>query len=132
MGRFVIEHLPRLAAQYRVIPLDYAQARAWIQQADLISLVRTTEMISAVEAAMGISLQQADSSMTLLPGDEALLIGLSFGVLLAWAQGQISPLPEDWRCLSLTVNGPDRVALLGAEEMAVAVEGPQQVPEPAR
>lgn len=131
MGRFVIEHLPRTAAQYRVTPLDYAQARAWIQQADFISLVRTTEMISAVEAAIGISLQQADSSMTLLPGDEALLIGLSFGVLLAWAQGQISPLPEDWRCLSLMVRGPEDVALL-ADEMAVAAEVPQQVAEPTR
>ena len=132
MARFVIEHLPRIAAQYRVIPVDYAQARAWIQQADVTSLVRTTEMISAVEAAMGISLQQADSSMTLLAGDEALLIGLSFGVLLAWAEGQISPLPEDWRCLSVTVKAGDEVTSPRAGEMAVALEGPPKVADATR
>jgi hypothetical protein len=104
MRRFVIEHLPRLAASYQVLPLDYSQARSWLQQPDIVSLVRTTELISAIEAGLGVSLVQSDASIALRNGDEALLIGLSFGVLLAWAEGKIAPLAEDWRCLSLIVR----------------------------
>lgn len=104
MGRFVVEHLPRLAARYQVVPLNYEQTRGWLQQPELVSLVRTTELISAIEAGLGVSLVQSDASVDLQPGDEAVLLGLSFGVLLAWAEGKITPLPEDWRCLSLEIE----------------------------
>jgi hypothetical protein len=107
MPRFVIEHLPRSAARYDAVPLSYGEVKAWLQNPNFTSLVRTTELISAVQAGMQILLKQADIRMTLAPGDEALLIGLSFGVLLAWAEGDITPLPDDWRCFSLRVRGPN-------------------------
>jgi hypothetical protein len=106
MGRFVIEHLPRKSARYRVIPLTHVEAKAWIQASSCDSLVRTTELIAAVSAGMGITLDQTDTSVALGPGDEAVLISLSYGVLLAWAQGNIPPLAEDWRCSLLTVEDP--------------------------
>jgi hypothetical protein len=107
MGRFVIEHLPRKSATYRVTPLTHVEAKAWIQASSCDSLVRTTELIAAVSAGMGITLDQSDTSIALGPGDEAVLISLSYGVLLAWAQGNIPPLAEDWRCSLLTVEDPE-------------------------
>jgi hypothetical protein len=104
--RFVIEHLPRSAARYDAIPLSYGEVKSWLQNPSFTSLVRTTELISAVEAGMHIPLKQADRRMRLSPGDEALLIGLSFSVLLAWVEGNITPLPDDWRCFRLRVKGP--------------------------
>lgn len=71
---------------------------------------------------MGVTLTQADVSMALRPGDEALLITLSFGVLLAWAQGKIPPLPEDWRVLLLTVKAPGDPAPSPVLEAKVAEE----------
>lgn len=68
-------------------------------------------MISAIKEGLGIALCQSKTRVTLRPGDEALLIGLSYGVLLAWAEGNIPPLPEDWRCLLLTVEAPGAPAL---------------------
>ncbi len=106
MSRFVIEHLPRTRATYELTPVDYEDARVWLNQLRFDSLIRTTELIAAIEAGMGVMLAQSDTLMALRPGDEALLITLSFGVLLAWAQGKIPPLPEDWRCLLLTVKAP--------------------------
>ncbi len=106
MARFVIEHLPRAAAAYLATPLDYEQAKHWLQQPPLVSIIRTTEMITAIEAGMGVTLVQSATLMALRPGDEALLITLSFGVLLAWAHGQIAPLAEDWRCTLLLVETP--------------------------
>lgn len=106
MSRFLIEHLPRNPATYRVHPLDFSQAKAWIDQPNFHSLIRTTELIAAIQAGMGVSLAQADSSMSLRPGDEAVLISLSFGVLLASAEGNIPPLAADWRCSLLLVEAP--------------------------
>jgi hypothetical protein len=104
MSRFVIEHLPRTAATYRVVPLEHEQAKAWMEESELASLIRTTELIAAIEAGMSVTSNQTDISMALGPGDEALLITLSFGVLLAWAEGKILPLQEDWRFFLLTVE----------------------------
>ena len=106
MSRFVIEHLPRNPARYSVVPLDYVHAKAWMQNFSGASLVRTTELISAIQDGIGITLNQSDVAMALSPGDEALLVSLSFGVLLAWVQGNISPLQEDWRCSLLLVENP--------------------------
>ena len=47
-----------------------------------------------------------DVSVALKPGDEALLLTLSFSVLLAWAE-DIPPLPEDWRCVLLRMRSPE-------------------------
>jgi len=118
MTRFAIEHLPRTAAAYRATPLDYEQAKRWLQQPNLVSVIRTTEMIAAVEAGMGLTLVQSAIPITLRPGDEALLITLSFGVLLAWAEGEIAPLAEDWRCALLSVEAP---ADLGSSIREVAL-----------
>lgn len=122
MSRFVIEHLPRARATYELMPLEYEDARIWLNQLRFTSLVRTTELIAAIEAGMGVTLTQADVSMALRPGDEALLITLSFGVLLAWAQGKIPPLPEDWRVLLLTVKAPGDPAPSPVLEAKVAEE----------
>src|SRR3954468_8239094 len=111
MGRFIMEHLPRAAAAYDVIPLEYEEAKQWLQKADPVSIIRTTEMIAAVQAALGFTLSQSDASVALQAGDEALLITLSFSVLLAWAEDNIAPLPEDWRCLSLRVRRPESVSM---------------------
>ena len=124
MSHFVIEHLPRVAAHYRVEPLDYKQAVSWLSRRNLTSLVRTTELISAIQAGTGLTLTQADDLMRLAPGDEALLIGLSFGVLLAWAEGKIPPLEEDWRCLSVRVEQPPSELLALEGEMAISSEMP--------
>src|SRR3954447_10439670 len=99
MKRFVIEHLPRAAATYRVTHVNYSDTRAWLGAGEIISLVRTTELIEAVGEGLGVALEQADSAMVMAPGDEALLISLSFSVLLAWAEGGIVPLEDDWRCV---------------------------------
>jgi len=100
--RFAIEHLPKTSATYLVIPVDYHEARAWLSRL-AISLIRTTELIGAIRAGLGASLDQADQLTAMRSGDEALLISLSFSVLLAWAQGGIAPLEDDWRCLLLRV-----------------------------
>jgi hypothetical protein len=119
MSFFVIEHLPRAAAWYEVSPMSFKQARAWVNQPSLSSAVRTTELISAIEAGMGVALAQSDEAVTLRPGDEALLVTLSFGVLLAWVEGNISPLPEDWRCLLVRVRMPAEEPPEPAVEIAV-------------
>lgn len=106
MGRFVIEHLPRKPAKYDVRPLNQAETTRWLRASPATSLIRTVEMISAIKEGLGVALRQSKTRVTLRPGDEALLIGLSYGVLLAWAEGKIPPLPEDWRCLLLTVEAP--------------------------
>ena len=106
MSRFVIEHLPRAAAVYEARPLNYEAAKHWLQTGNPCSLIRTTEMISAVQTAMSFPLSQSDVPVTLQPGDEALLITLSFSVLLAWAEDNIAPLREDWRCILLSVRHP--------------------------
>jgi hypothetical protein len=64
-----------------------------------------------VQAALGFTLSQSDASVALQPGDEALLITLSFSVLLAWAEDNIAPLPEDWRCISLRVRPAESFAM---------------------
>jgi hypothetical protein len=117
MTRFAIEHLPRSAATYQVRPVDFAEAQAFLSSPGLTSLVRTTEMIDAVRAGFALELKQAETAMLLQPGDEALLICLSFSVLLAWSQGGIVPLPEDWRCLRISV----RPHATGGEPLAAAV-----------
>lgn len=122
MTRFVIEHLPRSTARYQAIPVDYKNVKEWLQQTDLVSLVRTTELISAIEAGLNVALTQADTSRTLRQGDEALLIGLSFSVLLAWAEGKIPPVEEDWRCFWLTVEGHGASPSSPALEAAVVEE----------
>jgi hypothetical protein len=109
MGRYAIEHLPRAAARYRVTSMSYSEARQWMAEPGYISLVRTTELIDAIENGFGVRLEQSERSMELHPGDEALLVCLSFGVLLAFAEGDIAPLPEDWRCSLLVVERPDEV-----------------------
>jgi hypothetical protein len=119
MGRYVMEHLPRAAARYQVTPLDHAQAKRWLQEANTVSLVRTTEMIAAIRAGLEITLVQSADSIELRSGDEALLITLSFNVLLAWAEGELVPLPEDWRCASLTVQDAAD-GLSPVRELAVA------------
>jgi len=95
-----------------------------------VSLVRTTELISAIEAGLGVSLVQSEASIALRDGDEAVLIGLSFGVLLAWAEGKIAPLAEDWRCLSLIVQNSSAAPSAPALEAAV-VEPISSNEEPA-
>ena len=105
MARFLIEHLPRMAARYIVTPVSTGQVRQWLSDRELHSLVRTTELIGSIRECFGISLAQADQAMALRPGDQALLISLSYSVLLAWAQGEIAPLDEDWRCFLLEVEG---------------------------
>jgi hypothetical protein len=105
MARFVIEHLPRTAARYRATPVDAGQARIWLSERELHCLVRTTELISSIRECFGVALTQADQAMALRPGDHALLVSLSFSVLLAWAEGGIAPLDEDWRCFLLEVEG---------------------------
>ena len=106
MARFAIEHLPRAAATYHVTPLEFTHAQSWLKAGELTSLIRTTELIGAIGAGFGCSLQQSDRSMSLAPGDEALFISLSFSVLLAWAEGNIVPVEDDWRCLLLQVDQP--------------------------
>lgn len=118
MNRFAIEHLPRAVATYQVTPVDYETSRAWLADNNLISLVRTTELVSAIASGLGAVLSQSDTAMTLQPGDEALLISLSFSVMLAWVQGSITPLSEDWRCLLLRVEHP--AAAIPALEAAVS------------
>ena len=106
MKRFVIEHLPRAVATYGVEPVSHDEAQIWLEKRDAISLVRTTELIEAIASGFGVQLEQSDTSMTLKPGDEALLVSASFSVLLAWSQGGIVPLPEDWRCHVLRGDEP--------------------------
>jgi hypothetical protein len=118
MARFVIEHLPRRTATYHVSPLNHAEAKAWIEASSCHSLVRTTELIAAISSGMGITLDQADSSIALRPGDEAVLISLSYGVLLACAQGNIPPLAEDWRCSRLIVEAHAGPLLSSLTEVA--------------
>jgi hypothetical protein len=121
MSRFVMEHLPRAAALYDATPLNYEAAKHWLQTASASSLIRTTEMITAVETAMSLPLSQSDSSVSLRPGDEALLITLSFSVLLAWAEDNIAPLREDWRCILIRVRPPQPASTL-PEGMLAAVD----------
>ena len=109
MGRYVMEHLPRATATYEVSPVNWDQAKQWLKKRDVVSAVRTTEMTTAIKAGMGVELTPSPSTVAIRPGDEALLITLSFGVLLAWAEQDIAPLPEDWRCTLLRVQARSEV-----------------------
>ena len=130
MSRFVMEHLPRAQATYHVTPVDFAEAKLWLHQPGLHSLIRTTELMAAIDASMGTRLVQHDLSASLRPGDEALLLSLSFGVLLAFAEGDIPPLPEDWRCALLVVgDGADEP--LSALVADVSEEEDDAMPEEA-
>lgn len=125
MGRFVMEHLPRVTATYDVSPVNWEQAKLWLEQSSVISAVRTTEMITAIKAGLDVELAPSPLTVAIHPGDEALLITLSFGVLLAWAEQNIAPLPEDWRCMLLSVQTrselqpSNAVAAAMGEEVAV-------------
>jgi hypothetical protein len=99
-----MEHLPRAGAVYKVTPLDYPEATAWLKKGEFVSAVRTTEVFDAIQSAMNITLTQSATPVALEPGDEALMITLSFGVLLAWTEQRMAPLPEDWRCTLLEVQ----------------------------
>jgi hypothetical protein len=77
-----------------------------------------------VSTGMGITLDQTDTSIALGPGDEAVLISLSYGVLLAWAQGNIPPLGEYWRCSLLTVEGPAGSLFSSLAEVAEDLSAP--------
>ena len=105
-----MEHLPRASAVYKVTPLDYPEAAAWLEKGEFASAVRTTEMIDAIQSAMNVTLTQSAMPVSLEPGDEALMITLSFGVLLAWAEERMAPLPEDWRCILLNVQARGNVS----------------------
>jgi len=105
--RFAIEHLPKTSATYQVTPVEYNEARRWLADGEFLSLIRTTELIGAIRAGLGATLEQADQLTAMRSGDEALLISLSFSVLLAWAKGDIVPLEADWRCLIVRVADPD-------------------------
>ncbi|HEY1216807.1 MAG TPA: hypothetical protein VGE93_24545 [Bryobacteraceae bacterium] len=115
MGRFLMEHLPRANAVYQANPLDYLEAAAWLGKGEFESAVRTTEMIDAIQSAMDVTLTQSAMPVSTEPGDEALLITLSFGVLLAWAEERMPPLPEDWRCILLKVKGRSSRQRIGAQ-----------------
>ena len=119
MGRYVMEHLPRATATYDVNPVNWDQAKLWLEQSSVISAVRTTEMITAIKAGMDNELAPSPSTVAIRPGDEALLITLSFGVLLAWAEQNIAPLPEDWRCMLLRVQA--RSELQPSNTLAAAI-----------
>ena len=116
-----MEHLPRAAAVYDATPLEYESARDWLREGDPLSIIRTTEMIAAVQAAMGVELLQSDVSVALKPGDEALLLTLSFSVLLAWAEDNIAPLPDDWRCVLLRMRRPEESSTR-QEAMAISMD----------
>jgi hypothetical protein len=105
-----MEHLPRARAVYEVTPLDYAEAAAWLKKGAFVSAVRTTEMIDAIQSAANVTLTQSAMPVSLEPGDEALMITLSFGVLLAWAEERLAPLEEDWRCILIKVRARDDIA----------------------
>ena len=105
-----MEHLPRASALYKVTPLDYPEAAAWLEKGEFASAVRTTEMIDAIQSVMNVTLTQSAMPVSLEPGDEALMITLSFGVLLAWAEERMAPLPEDWRCILLNVQARGNVS----------------------
>ena len=105
-----MEHLPRAAAVYNASPLTCEEAKDWLLEENPLSMIRTTEMIGAVQAGMGVRLSQSDASVTLQSGDEALLITLSFSVLLAWAEDNLAPLSEDWRCILLRVRGGESIS----------------------
>jgi len=114
-----MEHLPRVTATYDVNPVEWHQAKLWLEQSGVISAVRTTEMISAIKASMEVELPPSPSTVAMRPDDEALLITLSFGVLLAWAEENISPLREDWRCMLLRVQ--TRSDLQSSNALAAAI-----------
>ena len=113
-----MEHLPRSVARYAVTPVCYDEARTWLAQPGISSLIRTTEVIGAIGAGLGITLEQTDAPMTIQAGDEVLLISLSFSVLLAWAEGGIIPLEDDWRCLFLKVEAglPESLPVAAASQ----------------
>ncbi len=114
-----MEHLPRVTATYDVNPVNWDQAKLWLEQSSVISAVRTTEMITAIKAGMDFELTPSPSTVAIHPGDEALLITLSFGVLLAWAEQDIAPLPEDWRCMLLKLQA--RSELRPSNALAAAI-----------
>ena len=60
--RFAIEHLPKTSATYQVTPVEYNEARHWLADGEFLSLIRTTELIGAIRAGLGASLEQADQS----------------------------------------------------------------------
>jgi hypothetical protein len=86
-----MEHLPRAIATYDVNPVNWGQAKLWLEQSGLISAVRTTEMITAIRAGMDVELTPSPSTVAIRPGDEALLITLSFGVLLRGPSKTLRP-----------------------------------------
>ena len=94
MGRFLMEHLPRAGAVYKVTPLDHPEATSWLKKGEFVSAVRTTEMIDAIQSAMNLTLTQSATLVALEPGDKALMITLSFGVLLAWAEERMPHCPK--------------------------------------
>lgn len=115
-----MEHLPRATATYEAIPVGWDQAKLWLEQSGVISAVRTTEMISAIKAGMDVEVAPSPSTVAIRLGDEALLITLSFSVLLAWAEQNIAPLREDWRCTLLRVQA--RSDLRSSNTLAAAID----------
>jgi hypothetical protein len=122
-----MEHLPRATATYDVAPVGWDQAKLWLEESGVISAVRTTEMITAIKAGMDVEVAPSPSKVAIRPGDEALLITLSFSVLPAWAEQNIAPLPEDWRCTLLRVQA--RSELQPSNTLAAAI-GEEVADEP--
>ncbi|MFL6449747.1 MAG: hypothetical protein ACJ746_19005 [Bryobacteraceae bacterium] len=129
MRRVVMEHLPRVEAMYAVTPVDSDQAKQWLTETNVVSAVRTTEMLTAMKAGMGVELSPSPSAVELRTGDEVLLVTLSFSVLLAWAEQNIAPLPEDWRCMLMRVQAGSE---LQASNTLIATMGEAVESEPTQ
>ena len=95
----------------RLCSISRKQRIGW-EKGEFVSAVRTTEMIDAIQSAMNVTLTQTAMPVSLEPGDEAPMITLSFGVLLAWAERRMTPPPEDWRCILLKVQARGSVSAL--------------------
>jgi hypothetical protein len=70
-------------------------------------------MSDAIQSAVNVTLTQSALPVSLEPGDETLMITLSLGVLLAWAEERIAPLAEGWWCILLQFQARDNVSALG-------------------
>lgn len=64
-----MEHLPRATATYDVSPVNWDQAKLWLEQSSVISAVRTTEMITAIKAGMDVELAPSPSTVAIRPDD---------------------------------------------------------------
>lgn len=80
--------------EYRLIPAD--EATRWLRAGGWTSYIGYQETASHIAALAGVEVPLSRERTVLHPGDEALVVRLTYRVNNPAAKGLVKPGPDDW------------------------------------